>query len=169
MKMAFPEAVETITEGAFEDCTGLTSIHCDGVTQIGPRSFKGCTNLTGITMSDVQTIGNNAFEGCEYLGVSLPPNVSSIGADVFSGTTFTEIYYENTAASWRSIQKDVNWLRGSNITTVYCTDTDIPASSQLKVRRQLRIFFYDQRIPFRTARFILKCITKYLNGRNKII
>ena len=128
-EMAFPEAVETITDGAFEGCTGLTSIHCDGVTQIGPRSFKGCTNLTGITMSDVQTIGNNAFEGCEYLGVSLPPNVSSIGADVFSGTTFTEIYYEDTAQRWRSVQKDTNWLRGSNITTVYCTDTDIPASS----------------------------------------
>ena len=127
--MAFPEAVDTITEGAFEGCTGLTTIHCEGVTQIGPRSFKGCTNLTGVTMSDVQTIGDNAFEGCEYLGVSLPPNVSSIGADVFSGTTFTEIYYEDTAERWRSVQKDTNWLRGSNITTVYCTDTDIPASS----------------------------------------
>lgn len=128
-EMAFPEVIDTITSGAFEDCTGLTGIHCEGIFQIGPRSFKGCTNLTGITMSDVQIIGDNAFEGCNALTVSLPPYLSSIGADVFSGTTFTEITFQNTSAWWGSVGKDANWLRGSNITIVHCTDMDVPANS----------------------------------------
>lgn len=124
-EMAFPEEISVITDGAFEDCTGLTGIHCAGIREIGSEAFKGCSSLTGITMPDVEIIGNNAFEGCDALNVSLPPYLGYIGADAFSGTTFTSITFENTSAFWGSVNLDANWYRGSNITTVHCTDTDV--------------------------------------------
>ena len=58
-----------ILYGAFEGCTGLTSITIpDSVTSIGNLAFRDCTGLTSVTIGNsVTSIGNEAFRGCYRL------------------------------------------------------------------------------------------------------
>ena len=60
---------ETPIIGAFEGCTGLTSVTIpDSVRKIGDRAFKGCTGLTSITIpNSVAYIGEDAFSNCTSL------------------------------------------------------------------------------------------------------
>ena len=58
-----PNSVTSIGEGAFYDCTGLTSITIpNSVTSIGYSAFRSCSGLTSITIPDsVTSIGWDAF------------------------------------------------------------------------------------------------------------
>ena len=79
-----------ILYGAFENCSGLTSITIpDRVTSIGGSAFYGCSGLTSITIPDrVISIGDSAFYGC-------------------SGVT--DIYYTGNLADWCTIS-GLNYL-----------------------------------------------------------
>ncbi len=103
--------VRRISYGAFQDCTGLTSINIpNSVTEIGgdafenctrltsvtlPNSltyltgFRGCTGLTAINIADGLTkIGDEAFYGCTGLtSINIPNSVTEIGYSVFAGCT----------------------------------------------------------------------------------
>ena len=85
-----------IRDGAFKDCTGITSIHMlDGIVTIGAGAFEGCTSLESIVLPHTITkIGDSAFKGCEKLeGVTLAEGVREIGSEAFSGCdSFDEIY-----------------------------------------------------------------------------
>ena len=61
-----PENVTSIGEGAFSDCTNLTSIHIpESVTSIGEYAFYYCSSLTSITIPEsVTSIEDFAFGGC---------------------------------------------------------------------------------------------------------
>ena len=46
-EVTIPDSVTSISNGAFLDCTSLTSINIpDSVTSIGDWAFDGCENLT---------------------------------------------------------------------------------------------------------------------------
>jgi hypothetical protein len=64
-----PNSVTGIVNGAFNNCTGLTSIEIpNSVTEIGSSAFSGCTGLTSITIpSSVKYIEGYTFEGCTGL------------------------------------------------------------------------------------------------------
>jgi len=82
--------------GAFQDCTGLTSISIpNSVTSIGTSAFAG-TGLSAMALetvtftagSQLQTISSYAFEYCTNLtGISIPDSVRSIGSYAFSNCT----------------------------------------------------------------------------------
>jgi hypothetical protein len=61
--------VTSIGAGAFEECSGLTSVTIgNGVTSIGAGAFEECSGLTSVTIgSGVTFIGNQAFLMCDKL------------------------------------------------------------------------------------------------------
>ena len=82
--------VTRIGDGAFEDCTGLTSVTLgNSVTSIGDVAFYDCSGLTSITIPDsVTSIGDSAFLECTGLtSITIPNSVESIGHDAFLGCT----------------------------------------------------------------------------------
>ena len=85
-----PDSVTSIGDGAFNGCTGLTSITIpDSMTFIGDGTFNGCTGLTSINIpNSVTFIGGSAFYGCTGLtSITIPDNVTSIDYGAFNGCT----------------------------------------------------------------------------------
>lgn len=72
--VTIPEGVTKIGNGAFQGCTGLTSVTIPaGVTEIGVFAFYGCTGLISVTIpADVKEIGMDAFTHCPNLTIHAP-------------------------------------------------------------------------------------------------
>ena len=91
-----------IANGAFYDCTSLTSITIpNGVISIGENAFNGCTSLTSIAIGNsVTSIGGWAFSGCTSLtSITIPNSVTSIAEYAFySCTSLTAVYISDIAA-----------------------------------------------------------------------
>ncbi len=90
LNVEIPSGITSIGNGAFNGCTGLTSIEIpSSVTSIASYAFQGCTGLTSIEIpSSVTSIASSAFKGCTGLtSIKIPSSVTSIGIDVFAGCT----------------------------------------------------------------------------------
>ena len=104
---------ETINNGIFRDCVGLSSVILEnGVTNIGRTVFYGCTALTNITIpNSVISIGNAVFRNCTSLtsitcNATTPP---TLGTVAFDNTNNCPIYVPSgsveaykTATNWSS-------------------------------------------------------------------
>lgn len=111
-KYEIPDSVETIGEGAFEDCDKLISITipnsvtciddcafciCDGlteitipnsVTNINSMAFHGCSNLTDVIIgTSVKSIGYSAFGACGFTEIAIPDSVEVIDENAFGYCT----------------------------------------------------------------------------------
>ena len=78
--------VTSISEKAFKDCSGLTSVTIpNSVTSIGNEAFYNCKGLTSVTIpNSVTSIGNSAFYYCKGLSsLTIPNSVTSIGDSAF--------------------------------------------------------------------------------------
>ena len=89
---SFPElyyftGLTTLSEGAFEDCTALTSVKLPKqLRNIGARAFKGCAALkTFVLPEGITSIGDEAFDGCKVFTCDLPSTLQTIGAAAFRG------------------------------------------------------------------------------------
>jgi hypothetical protein len=115
-----PASVTSIGDGAFEDCSSLTSVTMpDSVTSIGQDAFGGCTSLTSIIIGNgVTSIGNGAFEYCPSLtSVTIPYSVTSIGSSAFaSDDSLTSIYFLGNSPTPAD---DFTVFSGYNTGTVY--------------------------------------------------
>ncbi|OYP63290.1 hypothetical protein CIK98_11950 [Prevotella sp. P2-180] len=83
---SIPENISTIIGGAFEGCSGLTSVTIpNSVTSIGDAAFSRCSSLTSVTIpNSVTSIGDFAFYECSSLtSVTIPNSVTSIGKWAF--------------------------------------------------------------------------------------
>ena len=97
-----PNSVRYIGHGAFNCCTGLTSIEIPGsVTSIGGMAFDGCSNLTSIVIpNSVTSIGDAAFQFCSSLtSATLPNSITAIDDLVFSHTGLTRIAIPESVTS----------------------------------------------------------------------
>lgn len=80
------EKVIALSEGCFENCTGLTSVELPETLEIiGIGAFRGCTALRGIRIPEsVDRIGAEAFSGCISLeSVCLSDTLDYIGPGAF--------------------------------------------------------------------------------------
>jgi hypothetical protein len=83
-------SVVSIGSNAFYNCTGLTSVIIpNSVTEIEMQAFDGCTGLTSVTIGNsVASIGNYAFDGCTGLtSITIPSSVTEIGNNAFDRCT----------------------------------------------------------------------------------
>jgi hypothetical protein len=79
-------SVTAIGEGAFDNCSDLTSVNIPNtVTSIGNNAFYFCNGLTSVSIPhSVTTIGNSAFYLCHGLtSVNIPNSVTTIGDNAF--------------------------------------------------------------------------------------
>jgi len=79
--------VTRIGDGAFQFCSGLTSVTIsETVTRIGSAAFAGCAALTEVILpASVTQIGTDAFSGCPELPASFRGRASSVLQPVASG------------------------------------------------------------------------------------
>ena len=82
----FPAAT-SIGQGAFSSCTSLTTAHFPLVTSIGSAAFFDCTSLTTVSFPAATSIDSSAFAGCTSLTTVSFPAVTSIGWSAFFDCT----------------------------------------------------------------------------------
>jgi len=101
-----PNSVTSIGDGAFDSCTGLTSLPIgNSVTRIGFIAFRGCTGLTSVAIpNSVTSIGSYAFVQCSGLtSVTIGSGVTSIGHGAFDQCSrLTHIIFMGNAPKYES-------------------------------------------------------------------
>ena len=84
--MVLPDSITQICEGAFAQCTSLTSVVLpDSLTGIGNRTFIRCSSLTSVVLPDSLTqLGDAVFYQCSSLtSVVLPDSLAAVGKWAF--------------------------------------------------------------------------------------
>ena len=101
--ITIPNSVTEIGNTAFYYCSSLTSVTIgNSVTSIGSSAFSRCSSLTSITIpNSVTEIGNTAFYYCSSLtSVTIGNSVTEIGGDAFEGcSSLTSITIPNSVTS----------------------------------------------------------------------
>ncbi|MBO7230020.1 MAG: leucine-rich repeat domain-containing protein [Bacteroidaceae bacterium] len=101
--ITIPNSVTSIGTSAFWYCSGLTNIIIpNSVTSIGDFAFSRCTSLTNIIIpNSITKISSVMFEGCSGLtNITIPDSVTSIGNRAFEGCSgLTNITIPNNVTS----------------------------------------------------------------------
>ena len=84
--LVIPNSVKAISNNAFLNCSGLTSLTLNNVKDVGSNAFSGCTGLSSVHLNSVKYIASSAFSGCTGLtSIEIPNSVISIGGGAFGG------------------------------------------------------------------------------------
>ena len=110
-----PPMVETIGEGAFQDCSGLEKVVFDNqkITAIENQTFYGCSSLTAIELpGSVVSIGDLAFADCDSLQrIIIPAGVTAIGDSAFARSDALVIYcYKGSYAHRYATEKSIPFV-----------------------------------------------------------
>ena len=129
--VTIPNSITSIGNFAFCQCSGLTNvIFGNSVESIGQSTFSGCSDLTSITIpNSVTSIGDYAFKGCSGLtNVIIGNSVESIGHNAFDGCSdLTSINVDSGNKKFDS-RDDCNAIieTSNNTLIVGCKNTTIP-------------------------------------------
>lgn len=118
--------IETTSNTLIAGCQN--TIIPDSVTSIGDGAFGNCSSLTSITIpNSITRIGDSAFSSCKSLiSATIPESVTSIGAEAFkSCISLTSITFEGTMEEWKIISKGFYWNNNVPATYVQCTDGQV--------------------------------------------
>jgi hypothetical protein len=88
--VTLPTSLQTIGEGAFQNCANLKSVDIPAATtEIGKQAFYGCTAIKNINVQfGLETISDYAFENCTSLeSFIIPASVENIGMNPFVSCT----------------------------------------------------------------------------------
>ena len=90
MSVTDSTVITTITDGAFDGCTGLVAVNVPfGVTSIGSDAFKNTSIKSIVLPAGLTSIGDTAFYTCSSLtSIVIPASVTSIGIAVFYGCAY---------------------------------------------------------------------------------
>ncbi len=88
-KVTLPDALRTVGNYAFKDCTSLSEIVFGNIETISEGAFSGCTALHSLTLPDsLKTVFKEAFSECRSLSeVKLGEGLTSIGESMFAKCT----------------------------------------------------------------------------------
>ncbi|WP_303867637.1 leucine-rich repeat protein [Acetobacterium wieringae] len=124
--VSIPQTVTSIGNGAFMECSNMTSLTFAGTSQltaIGDKAFQGCQKLESVSLpASVKTIGASGFLQCLALKDLNLGSVEIIGANAFyECTKLVNLTIPNTVASIGSQAfractslKTVHFIGGSN-------------------------------------------------------
>lgn len=123
--------VTMIGFGAFDDCSGLTSVTIpNSIISIDDYAFRNCSGLSSITIpSSVTTIGDDAFYNCTGLtSLTIPNAVTSIGGYAFYNCrSLTSIVVESGNTAYDSRQNCNAIIEtATNTLLTGCMNTIIP-------------------------------------------
>ncbi len=117
----FPATTAEVGEGAFDDCSALTTVDFGSVTTIGKEAFKHCNALgktsfisenPSITLTAVTDLGDNAFEGCTSL-VSV--KFAASGAITIGKEAFLDCSSLSKIEGADSATTGADWIKGTKI------------------------------------------------------
>ena len=101
--ITFPSNLTSIGASAFFDCSGLTEVDlsvCTNLSSIGRFAFFGCSVLTEVDLSkctSLKSIGDQVFSDSGLESITLPSSLTKIGYSEFSGCSgLTTIRIEAT-------------------------------------------------------------------------
>jgi hypothetical protein len=102
--------VTIIGDGAFENCTSITSVAIpNGVISIWDGAFYGCTNLGSVTIpNSVTAIRGYAFQNCTKLtSITIPASVTYLSSGAFSKSGLTSITFQGQGNADDIIEGDL--------------------------------------------------------------
>lgn len=101
-KIIFTNAVDSIGNNVFRECTAISSITMpDNLTVIGDYAFMDCSQLVDISWSsNLKEIGTHAFYHCSSItALNLPENIEVIGGNAFNGCSLSEVYIPSSVTT----------------------------------------------------------------------
>lgn len=132
-EVAFPETIESISDGAFEGCIHLEEVSIPAtIKTIGDEAFKGCSSLRQLSIPlGVENIDYSAFENCSSLkSVYIPGSVKDVGYHAFYGCDALEELEFGFGVSSIDVS---DWADLSNLRTVLT-----PSSASVSCRSPFR-------------------------------
>ena len=121
-----PATTVTIGEGAFSNCTSITSVTIPAsVVTIGDNAFFGCSSLATLDLSKAKsltTIGSSAFSGNALETVTIPATVTELGSYAFA-------YNSNLASADLSKATGLTTINSGLFQSCYSlTNVKVPAT-----------------------------------------
>ena len=112
-ELSLPSSIRTLGLGAFQGCTGFTSLTINTGVRIIPRQcFNRCSGLQNVFLpSDLETIDDLAFANCENLyKVYIPRSVTNISESAFARTYPILYVYKESYAHQYAVNNNYSYV-----------------------------------------------------------